>query len=121
LRPDLERHGLEIIAEIEAGVQGSIGASSGPLGRVERMRATCIDGLDGWIDDYLALSRPWGFDLGKSVAPISIWYGSEDENTTHEHTEWLLANVPEAERHECPGGHDPADADYRRMLVWLHG
>lgn len=120
LRPDLERRGQEILAEIVAGVQGSIGRSGTP-GRVERMRATCIDGLDGWIDDFLALIRPWGFDLGKITAPISIWYGSEDENTTREHTEWLLANVPGAERHEYPGGHDPEDADYRRMLAWLRG
>ena len=121
LRIDLERHGWEILAEIEAGVQGSIGATAETPGRVERMRATCIDGLDGWIDDYLALIRPWGFDLSKIAAPITVWYGSEDENTTREHTEWLLANVPGAERHEYPGGHDPEDADYRRMLAWLHG
>jgi pimeloyl-ACP methyl ester carboxylesterase len=121
LRTDLTRRGQKILAEIEPGVQGSIGAGSGTPGRVVRMRATCVDGLDGWIDDYLALIRPWGFDLSMIAAPISVWYGSEDEKTTREHTEWLLANVPGAERHQYPGGHDPEDADYRRMLAWLHG
>lgn len=90
-------------------------------GRSQRMRAMCVDGLNGWIDDYLALIRPWGFELNRITAPVGIWYGMDDRNTTMDHTEWLLANVPNAEPHGYPGGHDPADADYRRMLSWLRG
>jgi pimeloyl-ACP methyl ester carboxylesterase len=79
------------------------------------MQATCVDGLDGWIDDYLALTKPWGFDPRAIEVPVDVWYGSEDDNTTIEHTEWLLATIPGAKGHEHPGGHDPGDAAQRQI------
>lgn len=111
LRVRLEQRAAEILAEVQ----------DDGTGRAERIRAMCLDGRDGWIDDYLGLIRPWGFDPRDITTPVSIWYGRDDPNTTIDHTEWLLAHIPGAERREYPGGHDPADADYRRMLAWLHG
>jgi pimeloyl-ACP methyl ester carboxylesterase len=90
-------------------------------GRYERMCAACLEGLDGWIDDYLALTKPWGFDLQAITAPTDIWYGSMDDNTTMDHTEWLLANVPGATGRKYDGDHDPGDAAQREILRAIGG
>jgi hypothetical protein len=50
---------------------------------------------------------------------VDIWYGSEDDNTTIDHTEWLLASIPGARGREYSGGHDPADATQRLILQAL--
>ena len=31
------------------------------------------DTVDGWMDDVIALSRPWGFDLSDITAPVKLW------------------------------------------------
>jgi pimeloyl-ACP methyl ester carboxylesterase len=110
LRDQLGRRGPEILDSFD------------PLssdGRYERMRATCIDGLDGWIDDYLALIAPWRFDPGAIRSPVDIWYGSNDDNTTTAHTDWLLATIPGATAHEYDGAHDPPDTAQRLILQAL--
>ena len=84
------------------------------------MEAICLAGRDGWVDDYLAFVRPWGFDVRTITVPVSIWHGLRDDSTPRSHSDWLAANVPGAGLFEHPGGHDPDDADYRRMLAWLN-
>ena len=116
LREHLGARADEIVGALRPGVQD---ADDG--GRYVRMRATAVDGLDGWIDDYLALSGSWGFDVGAIRAPVDVWYGSEDTNSTVEHAEWLLANVPGAVGHEYKGGHDPDDSVLRAIFQSLHG
>jgi pimeloyl-ACP methyl ester carboxylesterase len=112
LRDKLGRHGQEILSHFDPTASD---------GRYERMRATCIDGLEGWIDDYLALTKAWGFDPGAVESPVDIWYGAEDDNTTIEHTEWVLAAIPGAVGREYSGGHDPGDAEQRMILRALSG
>ncbi len=36
------------------------------------------NGVDGWVDDDLAFTGPWGFDLASITVPVAIWQGSED-------------------------------------------
>ena len=84
------------------------------------MRATCIDGLDGWIDDYLALSKPWGFEPRDIAVQVDVWFGSEDDNSTPAHAEWLLTTLPNARPREYRGGHDPDDATQRQIFAALH-
>ncbi|WP_344221567.1 alpha/beta hydrolase [Kribbella sancticallisti] len=112
LRDQLGRSGQDIMRELSSGSDA---------GRVERMRASCIEGLDGWIDDYLALSKPWGFDPRDVQAPVDVWFGSEDDNSTPAHAEWLLATLPSATAREYVGGHDPDDAVQRLIFGALRG
>jgi hypothetical protein len=88
-------------------------------GRMTRLRAMFLVGLDGWIDDHIALVRPWGFDLARITGPVSIWHGAEDTHVPRARTDWLLGHVPAARGYEHPGGHDPDDASYRRILSWI--
>jgi pimeloyl-ACP methyl ester carboxylesterase len=113
LREQLGRRGPEILRTF---------ATEAPDGgRYERMQAACVDGLDGWIDDYLALSKPWGFESRDIAAPVDVWFGSKDDNSTPAHAEWLAKNIPDATPREYRGGHDPDDAVQREIFAALRG
>jgi hypothetical protein len=131
-RPLVERLAAAAIAELEAGgVQvaddyhlpevdrPALAARRDEDGFLDRMRLTYGDGVDGWIDDCLALTRPWGFELSAVTTRASIWYGTADVPASRDHHEYLLSRIPRAERHELQGGHvldrDQLSAIYR----WL--
>jgi pimeloyl-ACP methyl ester carboxylesterase len=88
-------------------------------GRTARIRAMFLGGLDGWVDDHIALIRPWGFDLAGISVPVSLWHGTQDTRVPRAHTDWLLAHLPSAQVYEHSGGHDPSDATYRQILGWI--
>ncbi|MCE7003397.1 hypothetical protein LWC34_11235 [Kibdelosporangium philippinense] len=63
-------------------------------------------GIDGYTDDYLAFTQPWGFELSGIAVPTFIWQGALDTNVPLTHGEWLAAHVPNAVAHlEPDDGH----------------
>ncbi|MDX1511590.1 MAG: alpha/beta fold hydrolase [Nitriliruptorales bacterium] len=62
------------------------------------MRAAVGSSIEGWLDDDLAFTRPWGFDLA-DVGPVSIWQGAEDRMVPPAHGRWLAEHVPGARVH----------------------
>jgi pimeloyl-ACP methyl ester carboxylesterase len=53
-----------------------------------------FNGVGGWVDDDLAFTRPWGFDLSNIAVPVLIIYGSADVLVPSAHGRWLAAHVP---------------------------
>jgi pimeloyl-ACP methyl ester carboxylesterase len=60
------------------------------------MRRALEHGFDGWVDDDLAFTQPWGFDLETIRVPVRIWQGELDRLVPFAHGEWLAAQIPGA-------------------------
>jgi pimeloyl-ACP methyl ester carboxylesterase len=70
------------------------------------LRWSLANGVRGWLDDDIAFTLPWGFDLASITRPVQIWQGTDDLMVPFAHGEWLVAHVPTAQAHLVAGeGH----------------
>jgi len=64
----------------------------------ERIRETTfeqnVNGVGGWVDDDLAILKPWGFDVGTISVPVLVRYGLTDVLVPPAHGDWIAASVP---------------------------
>ena len=109
LRPELEKQAEQAIAKVEADPKtllNEFNLSAADLAVLEdprvqqRLRATTreafANGVSGWVDDDLAFTVPWGFDVSELDVPVEIRYGATDVLVPAEHGEWLAAHIPHA-------------------------
>lgn len=64
-------------------------------------------GSGGWIDDAIALRRPWDFKLDSVQCPVLLWHGGQDRFSPATHTRWMAEQLREAR------------ADPEEVLVWI--
>ncbi len=82
------------------------------------MRRALAHGFDGWIDDDLAFTKPWGFDLAALRVPVTVWQGDLDLMVPAAHGAWLARHVPTATAKPAPGhGHISLVTTYRDEIV----
>ena len=62
-------------------------------------REAVASGVDGWLDDDIAFTKPWGFDLDALRVPTLIWQGSADLMVPFGHGQWLARRLPHATSH----------------------
>ena len=68
-------------------------------------RATSVS-VDGWIDDDLALFRPWGFEFSAIRVPVLLLQGRHDAMVPFGHGAWLADRIPGVEARLSDGdGH----------------
>lgn len=110
LRPYLEREGVELA---QADAAGLVAGLSTLLPEVDRAALTddmgadlvasfheaLRTGVDGWLDDDLAFTSPWGFDLSALTMPVFVWQGAADLMVPFEHGRWLARHLPGATVH----------------------
>ena len=53
-------------------------------------------GNDGLIDDDVAFTRPWGFELEDVRVPVLLVQGEGDRVVPRRHAAWMLSRLPDA-------------------------
>jgi pimeloyl-ACP methyl ester carboxylesterase len=109
LRPELEKQAQQAIAKVEAdptSLLEEFDLSPADLTVLEdprvqqRLRATTLEafanGVWGWVDDDLAFTVAWGFDVSELEVPVEIRYGATDVLVPAAHGAWLAAHIPHA-------------------------
>ena len=77
-------------------------------------------GPDGFIDDDLALTRPWDVDLAAIIAPVLLLQGSIDEIIPPAHARWLAERIPTAHLQLWPDlGHVSVLTHAAQAVQWL--
>ena len=59
-------------------------------------REAMAQGIGGWVDDDLAIVKPWGFDLAEIRVPVRVRYGVNDVLVPAAHGAWLASHIPGA-------------------------
>lgn len=81
-------------------------------------------GIGGWIDDIVAFTNPWGFDLSKIAIPVLITHGAEDMSAPLAHGIWIANHIPNAKiQINETGGHLPdySGVEISATMRWLKG
>jgi pimeloyl-ACP methyl ester carboxylesterase len=60
----------------------------------ELLHDALAPGVEGWVDDDLAFTTPWGFDPAAITAPLLVLQGEHDVMVPPDHGRWLLAHLP---------------------------
>jgi pimeloyl-ACP methyl ester carboxylesterase len=117
LRPGLEAQRPSLIS---TGVEEIVAAFGGLLPEVDRavmndeigadvvaqFRDGLRDGVDGWVDDDLAFTSPWGFSPAEIDSPVTLWQGDADLMVPFTHGQWLAETIPGVDPHLLAGeGH----------------
>ena len=78
-------------------------------------------GVEGWRDDDLAFTRPWGFDLDEIGVPVLLWQGVQDLMVPVAHGRWLAERIPGVEAHisEADGHLSIAVGRLGEIFDWL--
>ena len=89
--------------------------------QAEIFRWAVHTGVEGWLDDDIAFTRPWGFALEEIVNPVSIWQGATDLMVPFAHGKWLASKIAHADVNLLEGhGHlsigEPA---FAQGFAWL--
>jgi pimeloyl-ACP methyl ester carboxylesterase len=77
-------------------------------------------GNEGFLEDTLAATRPWGFQPAAIRVPVLLMHGAEDKMVPCAHGLWLAAHCPAAESRTVPGaGHITVLDSAPEALAWL--
>jgi pimeloyl-ACP methyl ester carboxylesterase len=92
------------------------------LSRIKQQFVSCLaPGVDGWVDDDIAFTQPWGFDVADIRVPMLITYGRADNLVPAAHGDWLVAHIPGATVDATDVGHMGDDAQVEGQMAWLAG
>jgi pimeloyl-ACP methyl ester carboxylesterase len=84
------------------------------------VRPAIAGGPGGAIDDDVANTAPWRFDLGQVTAPVLLLHGGRDRMVPISHSEWLAQHCSTAELWRCPvDGHISVLNSGPAAMEWL--
>jgi pimeloyl-ACP methyl ester carboxylesterase len=117
LRPLLEQEAVGLRDTDGPGIVEALGSVLPDIDRAllsddlgDWLAANCREalrpGIDGWLDDDLAFTQPWGFELSALRVPVYVWQGEVDLMVPFDHGRWLAEALPAATGHlELGEGH----------------
>jgi pimeloyl-ACP methyl ester carboxylesterase len=109
LRPDLTGSDRRVVDDVTIRTQLTETYA-------EALRA----GAEGWIDDVLALRKPWGFNLSAIKQPVLLWHGAQDVFSPVSHAYWLAGQISTALIEVASGtSHFGAVEILPRVLAWV--
>lgn len=96
-------------------------ALAGPMAWLsEDVGAAMQGGLDGMVDDDVALVAPWGCTPQQVTAKVLVMHGDADRMVPATHGKWLAARCPNAQLKLFPGdGHISVLTHIDVALDWL--
>jgi pimeloyl-ACP methyl ester carboxylesterase len=66
---------------------------------IAMLKSGLATGPEGYIDDGVAFTRPWGFKLSEITIPVQLWQGRQDRFVPYGHGKWLSEHIPGVEAH----------------------
>jgi pimeloyl-ACP methyl ester carboxylesterase len=122
--PDVDRD--RVLADVREWIDGIKQSPQLPDELKVRLVAVFTEGVragaGGIVDDYVALSRPWGFDLADVTCPTTVMVAEEDTSVPPAHGRWLAAHLPPPGLFLVLGGHiDARDSLLIDLIVWTSG
>jgi pimeloyl-ACP methyl ester carboxylesterase/glycosidase len=87
----------------------------------DALRAMFVEGARqgaaGYVEDWIATIRPWGFALADIDRDVHLWWGDGDRLTSRAHTDHLATMLPRAHLTIYPGeGHSIAITHWADIL-----
>jgi pimeloyl-ACP methyl ester carboxylesterase len=90
---------LDLFDDSISAVDQQVMASPAGVNLSARFAKAIEAGIEGWLEDDLALTTPWGFAPSDVTRPVTFWTGKQDFFVSHKHTIWLAERVPAADLH----------------------
>jgi pimeloyl-ACP methyl ester carboxylesterase len=86
----------------------------------EILHAALAPGVEGWVDDDIVFTSPWGFDPAAITVPLLVLQGEHDVMVPPDHGRWLLARLPAEGGIRAAEGHLTLFADrIGEIHAWL--
>jgi pimeloyl-ACP methyl ester carboxylesterase len=64
---------------------------------LNRIREGSKERRDGWVDDDIAFTTPWGFEPSQIRIPVMLMHGEQDQMIPFSHGKWLSSKIPSVE------------------------
>lgn len=82
--------------------------------------AAMAAGIEGMVDDDLAIVAPWGFEPAEITVPVLLLHGDSDRIVPSSHAGWLADRIAGAHLRVQPGeGHISVLSGAEEALEWL--
>jgi len=109
---------VEAFGELVAPIDARVLREGYAEHMAREVRRALEPGFDGWIDDDIAFTKSWGFDLSGMSVPVTVWQGDLDRMVPAAHGGWLVDHIPGAEARMVKGhGHISLVTDHRDEIL----
>jgi pimeloyl-ACP methyl ester carboxylesterase len=109
----------EIAAELPPVDQAVVARPEVREVMMESFGESVRQGARGWIDDDLAFTRPWGFELERIETEVGLWQGALDVLAPRGHGEYVASRLPNRTFRLIPdAGHMDFD-EWPAVFDWL--